>query len=126
MNIEALNLNLLRSALDLASLRQQVIATNIANAGTPGYARQRLSFGDQLQAQWPGWSGEPRHAEPTHQRVEAAQVGPDLGADGLGRAVRLDEEVAEMALNSLHYQALMRALSRHFTILHSAATEGRR
>lgn len=125
MNIEALNLDLLRSALDLASLRQQVIATNIANAGTPGYARQRLSFSDHLQAQ-PQWHGEQRAAEATGQHIEAAQVGPDLGADGLGRAVRLDEEVAEMALNSLHYQALMRALSRHFTILHSAATEGRR
>jgi len=125
MNIEALNLGLLRSALDLASLRQQVIATNVANAGTPGYVRQRLSFNDHLQAQ-PQWQGEPRPAEATGQHIEATRVGPDLGADGLARAVRLDEEVAEMALNSLHYQALMRALSRHFSILHSAATEGRR
>ncbi|MBT9503767.1 MAG: flagellar basal body rod protein FlgB [Burkholderiaceae bacterium] len=125
MNIEALNLDLLRSALDLASLRQQVIATNIANAGTPGYARQRLSFSDQWQAQ-PPWTGNQRPAETIRQHIEAARVGPDLGADGLVRAVRLDEEVAEMALNSLHYQALMRALSRHFSILHSAATEGRR
>ena len=106
-------------------LRQQVIATNIANANTPGYARQTLSFGDHLQVQ-SEWLGRLRPNEASLVRRAEVRVSPDLGPDGLARTVQLDEEVAAMAQNSLHYQALMRALSRHFSILHSAATEGRR
>jgi flagellar basal-body rod protein FlgB len=39
----------LENALDAASLRQQVIASNIANAGTPGFKGQAVSFEQEIQ-----------------------------------------------------------------------------
>jgi flagellar basal-body rod protein FlgB len=39
----------LENALDAASLRQQVIASNIANAGTPNFSGQAVSFEEEIQ-----------------------------------------------------------------------------
>ena len=46
--IEAVTRSALALALDAASLRQQAIATNIANANAIGYVPQRVSFEEQL------------------------------------------------------------------------------
>ncbi|MCD4782505.1 MAG: flagellar basal body rod protein FlgB [Candidatus Eremiobacteraeota bacterium] len=39
----------LENALDAASLRQQVIANNIANASAPGFQSQGVAFEDELK-----------------------------------------------------------------------------
>jgi flagellar basal-body rod protein FlgB len=38
-----------KTHLDAAALRQQVIASNIANAGTPGFKGQAVSFEQEIQ-----------------------------------------------------------------------------
>lgn len=113
-NIEAVTLPALSAALDAAVMRQQVIANNIANANTEGFQAQRISFSMALDAAGPagGASLTPR-LEP--------QV--SLSADG---AVRLDSEVAAMAQNGAHYQALLKAMNRHLSVLASAVTDGKR
>ncbi|HEY4082272.1 MAG TPA: flagellar basal body protein [Burkholderiaceae bacterium] len=121
MNIDAVSLEMVRSALDIASLRQQVIATNIANASTAGYVRKTLSFGDQVDA-----LSEALGLRMGSSATEGVRVVADTGVDGVGRTVQLDEEVADMAQNGVNYQALLRAASKHYSILLSAATEGHR
>lgn len=112
--IEALTLPALSTAMDAAMIRQQVIANNIANASTPGFQAQRVSFELAFDA---AAAGQPvpvtAHLEP--------QV--SLSVDG---AVRLDAEVAAMAQNGAHYQTLLKALNRHLSVLASAVSDGKR
>ncbi len=44
-------INSIQKALDIASLRQNVIASNIANADTPGYKAKHIPFKDVLSLQ---------------------------------------------------------------------------
>ncbi|WPH16081.1 flagellar basal body rod protein FlgB [Variovorax paradoxus] len=123
--IEAVTRSALAMALDAASLRQQAIATNIANANAVGYVPQRVSFEDQL--------ADARSGLAQSGRLDAfalSQVRPRIepAADDLGvpAQVQLDAEAADMARNAVHYQALVKGLSRHFAILSMAAGDGRK
>ena len=115
-------------ALDAASLRQDAIAANIANANTPGYRPVRVRFEEGL--------GALRSELETSGRLEAADLEgmhatlePDPAAapgGGAGSMVALDQEVANLASNSLHYQVLLRALNRQLSILGAAINDGKR
>lgn len=104
------------AALDAASLRQQVIAANIANAGVAGRAAERVRF----EAAWSA------ARDGTATVVLASRTESMLDAQGRPAGVQLDREVAALAENSLHYQALVRGLNRHLAVLASAASEGKR
>lgn len=123
--MEAITVAALGLALDAASLRQQAIATNIANANTPGYAPLAVSFEDQLE--------DARRALRTHGRLDAAAlagVQPALqhapGLNGLPARMLLDVEAANLAQNSVHFQALLKGLNRHYQILSSAVSDGKK
>lgn len=106
------------AALDAASLRQQVIAANIANAGRPDDAAQRVRFSAELTR-----AGEAaRHGTATLR----AQVETLRDLDGRPRPVQLDAEVAALGQNTTHYQALLRALGQHYALLANAVSEGKR
>ena len=110
-------------------LNVEVIAHNIANAGAEGFvpmrvkfsahmdeARRQLSEGSRLdQTSVMSWAQEGAVIEPAVS-----------GATGLPQAVQLDSEVAQMAQNAVHYQALLKGLSKHMGILASAVSEGKR
>lgn len=123
--IEAVTRSALALALDAASMRQQTIATNIANANVVGYVPQRISFEAQMV--------EVQRSMEQSGRIDAfalAQVRPSIepAVDdaGVPRQVQLDVEAADMARNAVHYQALVKGLSRHFSILSMAANDGRK
>lgn len=119
--IEALTVPTLSLALDAAVMRQQVIAHNIANAHTAGYIPQRVSFEAALDtAAADAGRSDSAGALSLEPRFEAV-AGPSV--DG---AVRLDGEMAAMSQNSAHYQALLKALNRHLSVLASAVSEGKR
>ncbi|WP_050465670.1 flagellar basal body rod protein FlgB [Herbaspirillum autotrophicum] len=123
--IEAVTTQALGLALDAASLRQQVIAANIANANTIGYLPQHLSFGgqmEQVQAEIRD-AGSLSAGSLTALRPTLAL---SLDSQGLPAKVRLDEEMAAMAQNTVQYQALIKGLNRHFSILATAASDGKR
>jgi flagellar basal-body rod protein FlgB len=121
--VEALTGTALTLALDAATMRHQVHAANIANAGVAGYKAQRLNFEAQVhQGLQSARASEHGQAGPqVNVRIE-----PDLGVDGQTHAVQLDVEVATMSQNSVHYQTLVRALNRQLSILASAVSEGKR
>ncbi|HSV34281.1 MAG TPA: flagellar basal body protein [Ramlibacter sp.] len=123
--LEALTTATLSLALDAASLRQRALAANIANHATPGYVPVKVDFDAQMQ--------EAKRALDSRGSVDAASLAgvqlhaqPALDVNGQPVKLRLDALVADMAQNSVQYQALSKALGRHFSILSSAVSDGKR
>ncbi|QGW82244.1 flagellar basal body rod protein FlgB [Variovorax paradoxus] len=123
--IEAVTRSVLALALDAASLRQQAISANIANANAVGYVPQRVSFEDQLV--------DARRSMAQTGRLDAFALGDVrprmetvVDSQGVPAQVQLDMEAADMARNAVQYQALVKGLSRHFAILSMAAGDGRK
>lgn len=124
-SLESLTTATVSLALEAAARRQQAIAANIANAGTEGYAAVRVSFESQL-TQARDSLRDRGSVQPGDLAGVRAEVESLRGADGAPARVHLDTEMAEMARNSVHYQALAQGLSRHLAILAAAAGDGRR
>ncbi len=120
--IDSNTVGLLSLALDAAGMRQQAIAQNIANANTPGYQRIGVSFEARID--------ELRQAVARGQAPSLAALAPyrpQLEAAGApGEAVALDMEMAALSENTLHHQALLKALNKHFALIGSAINEGKR
>lgn len=109
-----------RVALDMAGLRQQAIAHNIANAGTPGFAPVRLRFDAQLDA----LRQAAVQGRDDDLRQVAAAPRPEISTSS--EPVSLDGEMTELSANSLQYQTVAKLLRRHFDLLSLAVTEGRK
>jgi flagellar basal-body rod protein FlgB len=101
------------SALSVATLRNQVIASNIAHRDTQGYQRLKLRFDEALAAPAFG-TGAP-----------AAAAKPVVAVDASGARPSLEEDMVALSTNTLNYQALARALSRYFSIAETIANGGR-
>jgi flagellar basal-body rod protein FlgB len=120
--IEAVTTASLSLALDAATLRHQVIATNVANAGSTGFVPRHATFEAQVSEGLRSAGGGSHTATPSLQ----VRIEPDVMPDGVTATVHVDSEVAALAENQLHYQALVRGLNRHLSILASAVSEGKR
>ncbi len=96
-----------QNALNLHAYRQQLIASNIANADTPGYKARDIDFAATLrQAQ-----AAQTKAEPPPPKPDAAPLGAEVlyrsavqrSVDG--NTVDLDIERAQFAENAVRYEA---------------------
>jgi flagellar basal-body rod protein FlgB len=104
----------LDSAISGASVRQEVLSNNIANAETPGFQRSDVDFHSTLaQAMKTGDPNAIQNATFTPQQDN--QV---LRADGNG--VDIDVESADLAKNGLEYDALISVARARIGILKSA------
>ena len=124
-SLESLTTATVSLALDAASRRQQAIASNLANANVEGYVPRRLSFEAQL-ADARSSLARTGSVEPRDLEQVRPQLQPALDEQGLPQRVQVDAEMAEMARNAVHYQALAQGLSRHFALLAAAVSDGRR
>jgi flagellar basal-body rod protein FlgB len=101
-------------ALNLRAMRQQLLASNIANADTPGYKARDIDFDKSLQDALAG------RAQPAQlARTAAAHIAsaPQPAASGAvlyrtviqpaldGNTVDMDVERAQFAENAIHYEA---------------------
>ncbi|SEH14697.1 flagellar basal body rod protein FlgB [Thermoleophilum album] len=102
----------LEAAIRGASLRQGLLASNLANVNTPGYQRRDLDFHAALRAALA--AGDPENVQfaPTF-----AAAGP-MRADG--NTVDPDREAAEIAKNGLDFEALVRVARARISILETA------
>lgn len=123
--IESVTTLALSLALDAASLRHQAISANIANIQTQGYVPQRVSFEAQLVSAQRSLR-EQGFLDPMALSGVRARLEPGVNADGQPTAIGLDSEVAKMAQNAVQYQALIKGISRHFSLLMSAASDGKK
>lgn len=125
LQLEAVTTAALSAALDAASRRHALIATNIANANSDGYAPARLSFEGQLQEAQAALRERGRLDEGGLAALRSlAQTSPETAAPG--DAVKLDVEMAQLAQNAVRFQALTQGLARHLSLLALAAADGRK
>jgi flagellar basal-body rod protein FlgB len=107
-------------ALNLRAHRQEVIASNIANADTPGYKARDIDFKSALAA------AVDRPAAPGSGKEAAAMPKPDLlfrrvlqpSVDG--NTVDMDVERAQFAENAVHYEADITALTHEIRMMLAA------
>lgn len=120
---QSANYQLARKLLDASVMRQEAIATNIANAETPGFRRIDVSpdFAATLRAQFANGAKpasadlamlQPRLVEDPTARV----IRPD------GNSVELESELLAMNRNAVEYEFLTEAVSRHIKQLRVAIT----
>jgi flagellar basal-body rod protein FlgB len=124
-NIEAVTTAALSAALTAGVTRQTAVAANIANAGTEGYVPLRLAFDSTLE-EARATLRERSFLEPAHIAGLRGQLEPLLDGAAVAARVQLDAEMAELASNSVHFQALLQGLSRHLSIQALAAGDGRK
>lgn len=115
------NYQLARKLLDASVLRQNAIASNIANVETPGYRRLDLApnFATQLRATLEGGQFGKNAASVQPALVEdsrARTVRPD------GNTVELERELLEMNRNHIEYDYLTELVSRNIKQLKLAIT----
>lgn len=124
-------INLLQSALDASSLRQQVISNNLANAETPGYKAKQVVFEDILrqklagQSDFTGKQTDPRHIPiGSPASIPTAQIvaNNDTVMQNNGNNVDVDQEMTQMGKNALWYYALTEQLNNQFQQLSIAIT----
>ena len=128
---------LLEKVMDLSSFRHDVIASNLANANTPGYIAKDLVFEQKLQAilekrgPSPLAQTYPRHLpEPfTLATLEHSdgdtRLMLDLAAGNDLNTVDIDRETSELAKNQVLYLANSDMLRRKFAYLRYSIQEGR-
>jgi flagellar basal-body rod protein FlgB len=114
-------------ALDGAMARHAAIATNIANASTPGYQPLMARF-DQLVEELQG-RVEDRSLDGSTERVVQALKGSlesePLAPDARASKVELDMQMAYLAKNTLRYQALLTAQSKLTAMRDFVISEGK-
>jgi flagellar basal-body rod protein FlgB len=104
----------LERALSGSALRQEAIASNIANVNTPGYRRQDVDFQTALAAAWGDGKDEVASVSPAVSVDQGAQIRQD------GSSVDIDVEAAAQAKNGLQYEAISQVLKTRVAILRSA------
>lgn len=115
------NYQLARKLLDASVLRQEAIATNIANSETPGYRRLDLApdFAAQLKARVAAGDFAAQAHQIRPQLVEdqtARTVRPD------GNTVELERELLLMNRNAVEHEFLTELVSRNLKQLKLAIT----
>jgi flagellar basal-body rod protein FlgB len=127
-------ISVLQKSLDLRSQKQEVIASNIANAETPGYSARKMSFEEDLrQALESPQIGTHSKSHPKHfpiggTSIQAVQgtIEKELESSPLGDGnnVSVDEEMFDLAENQLLYEAGAQILKKKLTLLKYAASNG--
>jgi flagellar basal-body rod protein FlgB len=123
---------MLRGRLGYLSERQQVIAENVANSDTPGYAARDLkpfSFSVQMQAQSTAMTPtttNPAHMQPPHARaVGGAEYKSVLARDSEvtlnGNGVVLEEQMLKLSDARMNYDAAVSFYQKSLGLLRMAA-----
>jgi flagellar basal-body rod protein FlgB len=124
------NMGLLEKGLDAASLRNTVIANNLANVDTPGYKRSDVVFEDELkkaisgQGRITGFVTDEKHipiggaAKTIIEPKVVLQNDTTMRNDG--NNVDIDREMAAMAKNSIMYQVLAQEINGEFQKMKTA------
>ena len=109
-------INLLNKALDGAWLKNSAISNNIANVNTPGYKRQTVNFEEVLRTEIAkSSSAQMIKTNPKHMdHMGNGQISIEEQANTSYRVddnnVDIDVENAEMAKNTLYYNAVINSV----------------
>ena len=134
MKIDDKTMQALTASLKFRQLRQELHASNIANAETPGYKAKKLDFeealaraldvDDQLQMRtsdskhYTVGGGGFNNLQPEVYEDSNGIVSPD------GNNVDRDQEMAEMAENKIMYDATVQLINKKLGLLKYAIGSG--
>jgi flagellar basal-body rod protein FlgB len=134
MKISDPTIQALQASLKFRQLRQELIASNIANAETPGYKAKKIDFeealaraldvDDQLKMNTTDskhfnvGGGGFNNLEPEIYEDSNGIVSPD------GNNVDRDQEMAEMAENKIMYDASVQLLNKKLGLMKYAVGSG--
>ena len=130
----------LGESLDVLSDRQNLIASNIANANTPGYKAKGLDFEKVMGALVQSGSSLPMKSTSGKDITEGAGLSRLSGDSGNlksfmedkkdpsvpeldGNTVDLSTEMSDMASNAIRFEAVSGLLSKKFAELNLALTQ---
>ena len=128
--------NILDDSLNVLSKRQNVIASNIANANTPGYKEKTVNFENVMQ-------NIINSGNSLELKVNNAKDFTNLGLNNSksfgnafiekqkvqsvpaldGNTVNLSSQMAEMSSNAIRFQAVAGLLTKKFAMLNYAITQ---
>ena len=135
--MDSTNLNYLPRAMTAASMRQEVVANNIANVNTPNFRKSNLEFEEMLAREIYGekvpegqlqmvrthdkhlpFKPLRTHAEPKIVEDNTTLMRVDHNN------VDIDIEMATLAKNQIYYQTLSNQLGGYVTKMRNAITSG--
>jgi flagellar basal-body rod protein FlgB len=96
--------------MDLLSARQKLVASNIANADTPGYKSKDIDFQFEFMSQI-------KNGSPNVVETQGLVVKND------GNNVSLDREARLLAENALRFQVASQLMKSQLTIVRTAIQE---
>ncbi len=125
---------MLEKALDAAWMRNETISNNIANVNTPGYKKSYVKFEELLagavdQFQISGIKKDERFL-PIGKDTKST-ISPEIVQEEFtsmrrdGNNVDADVEMAELAKNTIKYNALITQMSKEFSKIKYAISGGR-
>ena len=116
--------NVLQTSLDAASLRNELIANNIANVNTPDYKRKDLRFETELKNAM--YLSNEDSVDARVDKLDLNALEPEVYTDYSelsyrmdGNNVDIDTENAILAENQIKYEGLMTAMNQEFENLKS-------
>lgn len=123
INSNAFNyINVLDKAADASWLRNEAIANNLANADTPGYKREDITFENELRRALKYNDYETMDAKVSH--LSSDRLKPRTYKDYSGYEYRLDgnnvdpeTENVMLAKNQLMYEGLVNSINQEFSNL---------
>jgi flagellar basal-body rod protein FlgB len=110
-------IGLLEAGLRAASLRQSVIASNLANMETPGFRRGEVQFESILADAMKDGASD---AKPIEAKIVHPGTTP---ADSTGNDVNVDMEVGDLVKNDVRYKTFVRMMAKLYQQM-DLATQG--
>lgn len=117
-------INVLDRAADASWLRNQAISNNIANATTPGYKRQDVSFEKELRralgnSKYETMDSKVYNLNPNDINPKVYTDAADYSYRMDGNNVDIDTENVYLAENQIKYNALIDSMNKEFKNLAS-------
>lgn len=124
---------ILNKSMDAASLRNEVIANNIANVNTPKFKRSEVLFEDKMKKILAGKAGQDRLrcTDPRHMQINSdgstlkdfqsdiKQLN-DLSYRNDENNVDIDVENANLTKNKIYYDSVSQSMSNEIKLLRMA------
>jgi len=120
------DIKILENLLDYTSLRNKIISKNIANLGTDGYKREDVDFKGMFAENLTALkTTEPRHIAADNIESESI-VNTDNSQDMVSgiNNVNIDEEMAELAKNSIQFKFASQRTGNYFKLIQSVIKGG--
>ncbi len=125
------SVNTLKKGLNASWLRNEVISNNIANVDTPGFKASRVQF-EELMAEAASSGGKLEMAVTNEKHLKGSgpesfgEVEPEIYTDRTtstrldGNNVNIENEMVELAKNSIEYYATVSKINSEFRKLNTA------